>query len=81
MAQNDELTECQREIRRLRNAVREYEDLYSGIDILKARACSSGSGRFFGDVATEMWNKALDLKAQELSFEFNSHIITIRSLE
>ncbi|GHU59202.1 hypothetical protein FACS189444_4100 [Spirochaetia bacterium] len=83
MPKTDEenLAECQREIRRLRSAVREYEDRYSGIDILKVRASASVSGHLIGDVATEMWNKALDLKAQELSFEFNNHVITIRNLE
>jgi hypothetical protein len=84
MTFEDSLAECQKEIRRLREALREDREQmkpYEGVEILKVKANPGGSGKLIGDVVTEMWEKALALKAQELSFEFNSHTITIRSCE
>ncbi|GHV57815.1 hypothetical protein AGMMS49579_24230 [Spirochaetia bacterium] len=80
MPKTDEenVLECQKEIRRLRSVIRADERLYSGIQLLKVRAVPDVSGRTIGNVMEEMWIKAQDLKADELSFEFNRRTITIK---
>jgi hypothetical protein len=76
MTDAEAVIENQKEIRRLRGIVRENERLYSGIQLINVRAEPAASGRTIGEVIEEMWNKALDFKAHELSFNFQNHTIT-----
>jgi hypothetical protein len=80
MAMTDEeaVTECQKEIRRLRGVVRDYEQIYSGTQLLKVKAEPAYPGDPIANVMTEMWSKAIALKADELSFDFNGRTVTIK---
>lgn len=69
---------CQKEVNRLRMIVRRQSNLMEGLRLKKVEAGPLGSGRLIGDVMEEMWSKALDLDAEEFSFTFNSHKITIQ---
>jgi hypothetical protein len=67
------IKECQREIRRLRSIVRQY----NGVTILDAKLDLSVSGRSIGDAMEEAFYIASEIGAERLSFDFNSYKITI----
>jgi hypothetical protein len=72
------LNETQREIRRLRGIAREYSQFRSRARFMQVELDIPGSARTIGDVMEEAWGRALDMDAQELSFVFNAHKITIK---
>jgi len=71
--EEDRTRECQREISRLSNIVRQYQD----INFLDVELDISVSGKHITDVMEYAWNRALELDTKRLSFSFNSHKIII----